>query len=144
MCHIRQQNPETGVHGLREEDNTAKGTQLEREGRRQKAIGPRGNNLKGLRTLTCKPRPESGRDCLTCATFAQQRTCDRDRWICNYSFAFFGFERGCRNVYNGEIVKQARGGRRQKTTSMPLRMIEREKGGGGTEQEVGKQVFHKP
>ena len=29
--------------------------------------------MKGLRTFTCKPRPESGLDCLICAIFAGQR-----------------------------------------------------------------------
>ena len=31
------------------------------------------NNLKASRALTCKPRPESGFDCLVCAIFARQR-----------------------------------------------------------------------
>ena len=29
--------------------------------------------LKGLRTFSCKPGPESGLDCLTCAMFARRR-----------------------------------------------------------------------
>jgi len=33
----------------------------------------RGNNLKGLMTLTWEPRPESVLDCLICAIFARQR-----------------------------------------------------------------------
>ena len=33
----------------------------------------------GLRTLTWKPRPESGLDCLICAIFARQRTCTAGR-----------------------------------------------------------------
>ena len=38
------------------------------------ASARRGNNLKRSKNFTRKPRPESGLDCLTCSTFARQRT----------------------------------------------------------------------
>ena len=38
------------------------------------AVG-RGNDLNVLRSFTYTPRPESGRDCLICATFAWKGAC---------------------------------------------------------------------
>jgi hypothetical protein len=45
-----------------------------------------GKKCRNLRTFICKPRPESGLDCLTCAIFAQKRfknVLEGSGWTCS-------------------------------------------------------------